>query len=204
MDHAETKTKVMRRHALRLPFWVTLTAAILVVAAFFLPLATAKAEYADALKKLAAMSSKYTDPFHVMGIELSAEDAIHISMYELAKISWAAFDTIDKTFAALGIAIISATGILSLVTLLFTLFKKPVAVMIFNALTLGVYYMMVRNLKDLVVTPDSNYDLGIAYYLYYIGIAAVFAGAVWLLTGKIKLKRQKKTEAAAIKEENLQ
>lgn len=203
MDHVKTKTKVTHGHALRLPFWATLAAVVLVVAAFFLPLATAKAEYADALKTLAAVSSKYTDPFNVMGIELTAEDAIHISMFELAKISWAAFGSMDQTVAALGTAIISATGILSLITLLFTLFKKPVAVMIFNALTLGVYYMMVRNLKDLVVTPDSSYDLGIAYYLYYIGFAAVFAGAVWLLIAKIKLKQAKKTEPAAIKE-NLQ
>lgn len=203
MDHVETKNECNARTCTQTSFWVTLTAVVLVVTAFFLPLITAKAEYADALKTLAAVSSKYADPFNVMGIELTAEDAIHISMFELAKISWAAFGSMDQTVAALGTAIISATGILSLITLLFTLFKKPVAVMIFNALTLGVYYMMVRNVKDLVVTPDSSYDLGIAYYLYYIGFAAVFAGAVWLLIAKIKLKRAKKTETAAIKE-NLQ
>lgn len=186
MDNTE---KTQTRQALRLPFGVTLIAAIIVVAAFFLPLATANEEYAAHLKKYAQVLS-------VGEIEMTNEDTIHISMYDLARVYWVTYRTIDKILATVVAAIIGATGILSLVTLLFTLFKKPVAVIIFNAFTLGAYYLMTWDFKDRGVMPNSRYNWGIAYYLYYIGIVVIFAGAIWLLGVKIKLKRQKKMQSS--------
>lgn len=43
--------------------------------------------------------------------------------------------------------------------------------------------------------PNNRYDWGIAYYLYFIGIAVVFAGAIWMLVAKIQQKRRKVQES---------
>lgn len=179
----EMETGAPYRHSLTLPSLVTLAAAILVVVAFFLPLATANAEYTEYLKK-------YAEELNVPEIKMTNEDAIHISMYEFAKTYWACYDLIDKTLAMVVTAVIGAAGIFSLITLLVALFKKPVAVIIFNVFTLGAYYLTIWDFKDRGVMPNSNYDWGIAYYLYYIGIVVVFAGAVWLLAAKIKQRRR--------------
>ena len=181
------QNKANSRHTLRLPFLITLAAAIIVVAAFFLPLATANEEHLEYLEK-------YAEEFSVPEIEMTNGDVIHISMYEYFRMYGVVYSTIDKTLGTVLMVLIGAVGILSLVTLLFALFKRPIAVIICNALTLGAYYLMTWDFKDRGVMPNSNYDWGMAYYLYYIGIAAVFAGAVWLLVARIQQKRQKKSE----------
>ena len=181
------QTKGNHGHALRLPFLVTLAAAFIVVASFFLPLATANEEHAEYLQK-------YAEKFSVPEIEMTNEDVIHISMYEYFRMYGVIYSTVNQTLGTVLMVIIGAAGILSLVTVLFVLFKKPIVVFIFNALTLGAYYLMVWDFKDRGVMPNNNYDWGIAYYLYYIGIAAVFAGAVWLLIAKVKQKRKTKAE----------
>lgn len=192
-SNSETKrdtviqTKENCRHALRLPYLVMLAAAIIVVASFFLPLATANEEHAEYLRK-------YAGKLSILEIEMTNEDMIHMSMYEYSRVYGVIYNTVDKTLGTVLMVIIGAAGILSFVTLLFVLFKKLIAVFIFNALTLGAYYLVTWDFKDRGVILNSNYDWGIAYYLYYIGIAAVFVGAVWLLIAKMQQKRQKKAE----------
>ena len=194
MDNVPTNTsKVFQKKALQLPFLITLIASLMVVAAFFLPLATANEEHQEYLEK-------YAQELNVPEIDMTNEDAINISMYEYAKTYWVVYNTIDKTLATIVTAIIGATGVLSLITLFFALIKKPVAVVIFNALTLGAYYLMVWDFKDRGVMPNSNYDWGIAYYLYFIGIAIVFCGAIWLFVKKVQVKRNRKVTVTIVEE----
>lgn len=195
MDNTETKTKAIHEQPLRPPFLVTVVASIIVLAAFFLPLATADAEYAEYLKT-------HAQDYIMPGIEVTNEEVIHISMYEYAMMYMETYNTIDRTLSTVVVAIIGAAGFLSLITLLFAIFKKPIAVIIFNALSLGVYYLMVWDFKERGVVPNNIYNLGFAYYVYYIGFIAVFAGAVWLLGVKIKQKRQRKSETSVITENN--
>lgn len=194
MNNSETEVKAIQGLSRKLPFYVTLAAAVIVVAAFFLPLATANTEYAEYLKnRMQALNE--------MDAEITTEDTINVSMFDFAKMYWTVYSAIDKTMATVVAAVIGITGILSLLTLLFAIFRKPIAVMVFNALTFGAYYLMTWDFKDRKVLPNRHYDWGLAYYLYYIGIAAVFAGAIWLLIVKIKNRKQKKVDAIT---ENLQ
>lgn len=81
-------------------------------------------------------------------------------------------------------------GILSCITLLLTILKKPAAVMIVNTLVLGAFRLLCYDFEDRGVIGNSRYNWGIAYYLYYIGIAVIYAGAVWMFIIK---RKQKKT-----------
>ena len=186
--------KLESKHVLCIPFLITLSAAILVATAFFLPMATANADYTAYLEKNA-------EEFNVEEIEMTNKNAVHVSMYEFAKMYWGVYSVVAKTFSTVVTAVIGATGFFSLITLLFAVLKKPIPVIAFNTFTLGAYYLMTWDFKDRGVMPNSHYDWGIAYYLYYIGIAAVFAGAVWLLITKIKQKRLRKGEAQATTEQ---
>lgn len=178
----------IRKNALFVPFLVTLIASFIVVATFFLPLASANSEYKEHLEE-------YAQEVDIEKIGLSNEDIMHLSMYDFGKIYWAIYDTIDKALGVIAVAFIAATGIMSLITLLFTLCKKPIAVIIFNILTFIAYYMITWDFKDRGVMPNNRYDWGIAYYLYFIGIAVVFAGAIWMLVAKIQQKRRKAQES---------
>lgn len=186
MNNSE-KVKAIQGDSLKLPFCVTLVVTVIVVAAFFLPLATANTEYAKYLKN-------HMQTLNEMGAEITTEDTINISMFDFVKMYQTVYGTIDKATATVVVAIIGITGILSLMTLLFAILKKPIAVIVCNALTLGAYHLMIWDFKDRKVMPNNHYDWGIAFYLYYIGIVAIFAGAVWLLIAKIKKRRQKKVD----------
>lgn len=173
------------KNQIRIPFLVTVIASVIVVLAFFLPLASANEKHKEYLEN-------YEWEIDAGGLEMSSKDAVHMSMFDYARIYWGVVDTIDRTLATVVTAVIAASGILSLVTLAFALWKKPIAVILFNGLTLGAYYLMTWDFNDRGVLPNSHYEWGIAYYLYYIGIAAIFAGAVWMLVTKIKIKQKNK------------
>lgn len=191
MDKKSKSNKANINSALKLSFFTTLVAALLTAITFFLPLASANDEHEEYLKR-------YAQEFNVEEIEMTNEDAIHISMYDFAKTYWVVYSSIDKTLATVVTAVIGAAGVLSLITLLFTLLKKPVAIFIFNLFTFGAYYLMVWDFKDRGVMPNSHYDWGIAYYLYFIGLFLVFAGAIWMFIKKVKLKKQFKQKDLSI------
>ena len=136
----------------------------------FFSIKSANDEHEEYLKK-------YAQEFNVEKIEMTNEDAIHISMYDFAKTYWVVYSSIDKTLAIVVTTVIGAAGVLSLITLLFTLLRKPVAVFIFNLLTFGAYYLMVWDFKDRGVMPNSHYDWEL-HIIFILSVYFCFAGAI--------------------------
>lgn len=183
MDKKPKLNRANMDRALKLSFLATLIVTLLTVTAFFLPLASANDEYEKYLKE-------YAREFNVEEIEMTNEDAVHVSMYEFVKIYWAAYSSVDATLGIVGITVIGAVGVLSLITLLFTLLKKPIAVFIFNLLTFGAYCLLIWDLKDRGVVPGRDYDWGISYYLYFISLFLVLIGATWMFWIKTNMKKR--------------
>lgn len=188
MDEMKNWNQANRKKALKLPCLVTVLASLIVIASFFLPLASANEKYRNYLEG-------YAQELNVPEVEMTNQDVAHISMYDFARTYWVVFSTVDQTLATVVTSIIGATGILSLITLLFVMCRKPIAVVLFNLLTLASYYILVWDFKVRGVMPNSQYDWGIGYYLYYIGLVLVFAGAIWMWKKKRQLKQQMKVQA---------
>lgn len=183
MDENTKWKKANIKYALKFSFLATLVATLLTVITFFLPLASANEEHKEYLKK-------HAQELSLEEIGMTNEDAIHISMYELAQIYWVAYSSINNTVDVVVTVFICSVGMLSLIILLFTLLKKPVAIFIFNLMTFGAYYLMICEFNALGIMPNSYYDWGIAYYLYFIGLLCVFSGAIWMFIKKVKIKKQ--------------
>ena len=79
-----------------------------------------------------------------------------------------------------------------LLTLLFSILRKAIPVIIFDLLTFVVFRIIQWDFEDRGVISNSKYDGGIALYIGYIGVVIVMAGAVTLLVMKIKNKKQRK------------
>ena len=95
-----------------------------------------------------------------------------------------------KAVAIMGIIIISAYALFAVLTLLMTILKKSIAVIVFDILTLLDFWLIRFDFSDRGVIPSSRYDWGIASYLpYFLGVV-VLAGAIWMLVEKKKMKEQ--------------
>ena len=183
----EMKVKKDGVRGLRFPFYVLLLTSLILTAAFFMPLATATGEYREYLEK-------YPDAWNVEEIKMTNRDAVNVSMYDFARMYGVVYRLVDKTLATIVTVTISAAGILSIVVLLLTLAKKPIGILIFNALTLGSYYLTVLDFKMRGVMPNKNYNWGISYYLYFCCTGVICVAAVWMLIKKIQIKHKKKNK----------
>ena len=90
---------------------------------------------------------------------------------------------------------IAAFAVFALLTLLFSILRKSIPVIVFNILTFAVLRLIIWDFEDRGVISNSRYDWGIAQYIGYIGIAIVILVAVSLLFVKMKDKKQQKTLA---------
>ena len=90
---------------------------------------------------------------------------------------------------------IAAFAVFALLTLLFSILRKSIPVIVFNILTFAVLRLIIWDFEDRGVISNSRYDGGIAQYIGYIGIAIVMVGAVALLVVKKKDRRKQKTLA---------
>lgn len=172
------------------PCIVTIIFAILLGVTFFLPLADANDEYSELIRG-------YSTETAIEECDYSYGDLVNISMFEFANI-YKVGTTLDeagsygKTESVICFVIIIAVALFTLLTLLFSLLKKPVPLIIFNLLALGAFSLLMWDMGDRKVLPSSQYNFGIAYILYYICFTALLAGGIWLLVGKISDKRNGK------------
>ena len=63
------------------------------------------------------------------------------------------------------IAIISIFTGCAVLTLLMTLIKKPIGIIIFDLLTMGAFWIICFDFEDRGVIPSSSFDWGIVYAL---------------------------------------
>lgn len=164
-----------------IPFIIALLGSVAVVAAFFLPFASASGDYRE---MLSAFSYNTT----VGGVNISASEAADISMFSFARI----YTAIGGSFGIVYGILIYALGALSALTLIFAIFKKAIPTIIFDIATLAALCLMIWDFSDRGLLPSDSYNYGAGFYIYLLGLTAALVGSIWLLIVKIKQKRQLK------------
>ncbi|MBM6676126.1 hypothetical protein H6A07_05155 [Olsenella uli] len=150
-------------------------AAILLVAAFFLPYASATEEYRAALGMLSQ------NPFGLENGELA-----DVSLFEYVRIY---LNAASETFAAVYVPLTVAPAVLGVLTVFFAALRKPIPSIAFSVLTVAVTFLLNWDFEDRGVIPSDSYDWGIAKWVYLVAGVAVIACAVWQIVLRRKAKR---------------
>lgn len=181
----ETRSKTEIKAQKTIPCIIALIGTALMFLTIFLPYATATAEQAKMIKNR-------PDEIIYEELDMTAEDMRNISMVEYAMIYGELSEQIlgDASYGIMYVAIVALIGIFSLLSVLFAILKKPIPVIIFGLLALGAFSIQNFDYTDRGVIPSRSYEWGAAYYIFYIAFAIALIGSVWLLTLKIKEKKQ--------------
>lgn len=169
---------------LLIPFVLVLICSVVMITTLFMPYATASDEYSKVL-------NAYPDEVVYEGFDMVAEDMTNISMVEYANVYRTLSEQIwgNSSYGIFYVILVALIGGLSLLTLLFAILKKPIAIMIFDILAFGVFSVQNWDYKDRGVIPSSSYDWGMAYYIFYIVAVLALIGAIWMLIIKVKNKK---------------
>lgn len=177
------KTKLMRY-----PVIITIIGALLMLLMLLLPYASATEDYEERLMK-------YEDEMYVEEIGMKNADAVDISLFEFGRMyAEAARQGLHKEMSIVGIVIISIFAGCALLTLLMTLIRKPIGIIIFDLLTMGAFKIICFDFEDRGVIPSTSFDWGIVCYLVYVIGVIIFASAIWLFVEKRKAKKLAKVE----------
>lgn len=166
---------------------VMVVAALGLVAAFFLPWASAGEDYREA----AALAP---DVMFYEPTGLTVEGAADLSLFEYAQVYGSMSGTgweiyLYIIYVALGVAV---------VTLVLAAFGKPIGVTVFGILTLVASRLLVWDFEDRGVLPNGTHDWGVAPVIYIVAAVVLIAAAVWLFV----LKRQAKAAARGAEQMN--
>lgn len=168
---------------LKLPFVVALIGVLILLVGMFLPYMTAVGDMAEYIEK-------NPDRVEIKDLDLTASDLKDIPVVSVSKLITGVYGDDDGAIANV---IVLVFGGFLVLTALFTILKKPIAVMIFDLFTCGTFAFLNFLMKEDFIDPDK-YAWGISYYAIVIALAIVFAGAIWMLVKKITVKKELKTE----------
>lgn len=166
---------------------IMLIGSTVMFATIFLPYATANEEQAEKCKA-------YPDQIVYEELDMTAKDMINISMVKYAKLYSTFSEQIwnNASYGMFYVAVVALIGIFSLLSVLFSVLKKPIAVAVFSVLAFGVFSIQNFDYTDRGVIPSSTYEWGSAYYIFYVAFIITFIGAIWTLISKtIQKKKQK-------------
>lgn len=161
---------------------IMLIGSLLLIATLFMPFASAKDDHKEYLQE-------YLDEMFSVEYDMTNEEAINISLFDFGKLYTQTGDSTDIIY----VLIIAAFAVFAILTLLFSLLRKPVATIIFTLLSFGIFRIIIWDFTDRGVISSIYYDLGIAQYFCYVGAVIVLIGAIYLLRMKRKLKKENTT-----------
>ena len=161
-------------------FLAMLIGSIMLIITLFVPFASATDDHREYLEK-------YANTVSIEGLDITNEQLLDVSLFKFASGM-----EISRDISISCIAMISVFAFFVLLTLLFSILRKAIPVIIFDLLTFVVFRIIQWDFEDRGVISNSKYDGGIALYIGYIGVVIVMAGAVTLLVMKIKNKKQRK------------
>ena len=164
---------------LTVPFAVTLAGVLVIAIALFLP-------YLTAVGNTAAFIEAFPDMIAVEALDLTAKDIEKVPLISVRNLIIGIYTEDDGVLA--DVIVLAFCGFLA-ITALFTLFRKPVAVMIFDMLTFGIFAFLKLLVTQDIIDADA-YAWGIGYYIIQAAMIVVFAGAVWMLIKKIAEKKK--------------
>ena len=178
MDKTAKKTLNKK---LVLPFVVALIGVVVMIAAMFLPYMTAQGKLAEYIELLDSM-------------ELEEENiSPNPSIVSVSEVITTIYGEDDGEIAEIIVLVLG--GCIAL-TALFVLFKKPIAIIIFDLLACGSFSFLNFAMKEDFIDPDK-YAWGIGHSVIQIAIAVIFAAAIWMLVKKIIAKRELKAMPVA-------
>lgn len=177
----------MKNKNLLYPVLTTVFGALLLLITLFLPFASANESHKERLMS-------YPDAIYSEEAGMTNKDAVDISLVEFIKIDSAAVETgLSEKTAIANMVVIIAFAVFVVLTLLFSILKKPIPILIFDIISFAAMQLIKFDFEDRGAVPSSSYDWGIAHIICYIGIVIAAVGAVLLLIAKIKNKRSAKT-----------
>lgn len=181
--------KAMKK-ALKLPAIIALLATLLMVICVFLPYATVteeKAEWCDT----------YPDYVVYEELNMTAKDIKNVSIFDFTRIYYTLCEQLwhDSFYGIFYVAIMGLILGFALIAALFALGRKPIGVMIFAGASMGVFHVQNLDYTMRGVIPGSNYDWGMAHYLFPVAATVAVAAAIWMLVMKIRFKKALKAQA---------
>ena len=105
------------------PLIIAVVGALMLIITFFLPFASAKGDYREALLK-------NPDEVFLQEADMKSGDAVDISLLEFIKIDAAAGTSQGATLV--NMIVIIVYGVFAVLTLLFSILRKPIAIIIFD------------------------------------------------------------------------
>lgn len=181
-----TPSSERKKPKITTPFIATLIGVLIMVIALFLPYMTAVGDMAEYIEA-------HPDRVEFESLELTAGDMANVPIISVGNIITGIYGEDDGQIVNI---IVMVFGGCLVLTALFAIFKKPIAVMIFDLLTGGVFFFLNFLMREDFISADK-YAWGIGYYAILIAAIAIFAGAIWLLVTKVSLKREAKRLAKA-------
>ncbi len=161
---------------------LTVAAAVL-VAVFFLPWASADAEYREAVAQM-------PDAWYVEGAGLSVSDAEDLSLMEYAHVYGMAEDlglsNLFEIYAPITYAGLACAGL----SLLCAVLGKAIPSGVFGLLGCGVLCALRWDFSDRGVLPNGTHDWGVASELFVPAAAVLVVAAVVLAVAKHRTKAQ--------------
>ena len=158
--------------------FILIILAVIMIVSLFTPYISAIGDFADNLKE-------HSEEVIYREENITAKDMINISMVEVPQKVFVE----RKDDMMISTILVSLIGAFSLLVLLFGIFKKPIAVLIFNIFSLAVYIFQNISYGSFFGFPNDRYVWGFGYYLFYIVSAIIFIGAILLLIAKIRAKK---------------
>jgi hypothetical protein len=166
-----------------LPTIIAFIGVATILVSIFLPYASATEEYAELLKES-------PNTIQSENVNMTNSDIINLSLIETIKIYY--YEDIDIFYKYFVPSAVLSIALFSLINLIFVFKKKPIAIMIFNVLVLGMFNALNWDFKDRnAVAYYHTYHLGISIYIFYFAVATTFIGAILMLVNKAKEKRKK-------------
>lgn len=161
---------------MKYPVMITIIGSILLVLMLFLPFASAKGEYKEILKENSEKMYSET---------MTCGDAVNISLTEFIGI----YSELEGDTASATKTVIIIFVVLSGLTLIMSLCKKPAGIMLFAFSAMVAFMMIQFDFSDRGVMSGDRYGWSVVNFLTYIIAIGIFVGAVWLFIQKKKIKK---------------
>ena len=156
---------------------ISLISAIIMVLSLFLP-------YSSATPKHSEWIDEHPDTIVYKNLDLCAKDLKHISMIEYAKL----YPNIMNE-GIIYLILVAVIGIFSVLTLLFSFLKKPIATTVFSLFAYIVFLIQNCDYSDRGVIPSTSYDWGIGFYIFHIAFIFVLISSIITIINKKKTDR---------------
>lgn len=185
---------VEKGKGLGLPSVLTVVAAALVIAGFFLPCLVSQGE----MRERQLRHQEYSAGEELSRYEDLNYNSTELSMFEYVQVWMGGSEegVVDETEATVMAAVAILSAGLMVVTAIFALAKKPVLAIIFTALAAGCLWLVFWDL-DLKgsMSPDS-FGVGIGVYVMVVGYIVAIIFSCWLFAEKHKAKKLAKAASA--------